>query len=482
MSLTSALNIAQSALFNASRQTNIVSRNVAEASNPDYTRRDGVLSSTAPGARISEIRRATDDALFKQNLSALSSWQGQSRISQGLDRLRLEVNGTDNATSPASALGKLQTALQNYAAAPSNRTLAETAVEAARGMVRSLNNGTEAVQSFRTELDADIATSVGELNELLAQFEAANTEVVRGTRAGRDVSDALDRRDALLKQISGYVPVSTISRADNDLVVTTADGTTLFETVPRAITFARTEAFAPGMTGNAVYIDGVPLASGTGGNTTASGSLAASLQLRDQVAVDMQRQLDETARGLITAFAESDPAGTGADMAGLFTWNGGPGLPASGALVDGLAGRIDINANVDAAAGGDPERLRDGIVYDHNPDDAASFSDLLDSYIAGLDEPMVFDPAASLGTTKSLNAFTSESIGWLEGLRKEASSGAQAKEALAMHTATALSNATGVNIDEEMALLLELERSYEASAKLMSVVDEMLSQLMQVAR
>ncbi|MDZ5698459.1 flagellar hook-associated protein FlgK [Chelativorans sp. M5D2P16] len=482
MSLTSALNIAQSALFNASRQTNIVSRNVAEASNPDYTRRAGVLSSTAPGARISEIRRATDDALFKQNLSALSSWQGQSRISQGLDRLRLEVNGTDNATSPASALGKLQTALQNYAAAPSNRTLAETAVEAARGMVRSLNNGTEAVQSFRTELDADIATSVGELNELLAQFEAANTEVIRGTRAGRDVSDALDRRDALLKKISGYVPVSTISRADNDLVVTTADGTTLFETVPRAITFARTDAFAPGMTGNAVYIDGVPLASGTGGNTTASGSLAASLQLRDQVAVDMQRQLDETARGLITAFAESDPAGTGADMAGLFTWNGGPGLPASGALVDGLAGRIGINANVDAAAGGDPERLRDGIVYDHNPDDAASFSDLLDSYIAGLDEPMVFDPAASLGTTKSLNAFTSESIGWLEGLRKEASGGAQAKEALAMHTATALSNATGVNIDEEMALLLELERSYEASAKLMSVVDEMLSQLMQVAR
>ena len=39
MSLSTALSIAQSALRNTSRQTSIVSRNVSDASNPDYTRR-----------------------------------------------------------------------------------------------------------------------------------------------------------------------------------------------------------------------------------------------------------------------------------------------------------------------------------------------------------------------------------------------------------------------------------------------------------
>lgn len=82
----------------------------------------------------------------------------------------------------------------------------------------------------------------------------------------------------------------------------------------------------------------------------------------------------------------------------------------------------------------------------------------------------------------SVTAFSAGSISWLESLRRDASSGAEAKAALVTRTGTALSNETGVNIDEEMALLLDLEHSYQASARLMSVVDEMLRTLMSVAR
>ena len=486
MSLTNALSIAQSALFNTSRQTSIVSRNISEASNPDYARRAANLISTSSGARIGDIRRATDEVLFRQNLAALSGWRGQSVVSQGLDTLQVNVNGIDNASSPATLLGKLQEALQTYAATPSNRTLAESAVEAARQMVRSLNNGAAAVQSFRSDMDREIAASVDDLNRLLADFEAVNAEIVSGTRAGRDVSDALDRRDAVLKQISAYLPVSTITRADNDMVLTTTGGVTLFETVPRPVSFAANNTYTAALTGNAIYIDGVPLSQGSGGNTTASGSLAANLQLRDEVAVQMQRQLDEIARGLITAFAETDPSGTLGDAAGLFTWPGGPALPASGALVEGLASKISINAAMDSSLGGDPELLRDGgangIAYRHNASGAASYSDLLNGYLENLEEPQSFDPAASLGSSQSVFSFSGESISWLASLRQQAASGMDAKEALANHTATALSNLTGVNIDEEMALLLELEHSYQASARLMSVIDEMLGNLMEATR
>ena len=61
MSLSTALNIAQSSILNTGRQTSVVSRNVLESNNPDYARRSGVLSSTAPGARVIEIQRATND-------------------------------------------------------------------------------------------------------------------------------------------------------------------------------------------------------------------------------------------------------------------------------------------------------------------------------------------------------------------------------------------------------------------------------------
>ena len=55
MSLTAALNIAQQTLRNTSRQTSVVSRNVSDASNPDYTRRIALVTSLAPGARSVDV-------------------------------------------------------------------------------------------------------------------------------------------------------------------------------------------------------------------------------------------------------------------------------------------------------------------------------------------------------------------------------------------------------------------------------------------
>ena len=67
-------------------------------------------------------------------------------------------------------------------------------------------------------------------------------------------------------------------------------------------------------------------------------------------------------------------------------------------------------------------------------------------------------------------------------MRKDASSAAEAKEALAARTEEALSNDTGVNVDMEMSLLLDLEHTYEASARLIKAVDDMLSSLLMAVR
>src|SRR5690606_29305795 len=126
---------------------------------------------------------------------------------------------------------------------------------------------------------------------------------VQGTAVGRDVNDALDQRDAILKKISEFLPVSAIERGNGDMMLVTKSGATLFETNPREVTFTPVAGFSPGSTGNPIYVDGVPLPVGVGGNTSASGKLSAMVQLRDDVANQMQAQLDEIARGLITSLA-----------------------------------------------------------------------------------------------------------------------------------------------------------------------------------
>ena len=105
---------------------------------------------------------------------------------------------------------------------------------------------------MRADMDRQIGTAVDELNSLLSQFEKVNGEVINGTRMGRDTSDSLDQRDKLLKDISEYVSISTIVRGENDIVITTSDGATLFETIPREVTFDATLAYQAGMTGDSI--------------------------------------------------------------------------------------------------------------------------------------------------------------------------------------------------------------------------------------
>jgi flagellar hook-associated protein 1 FlgK len=483
MSLSTALNIAQNSLLNTQRQTSVVARNISDAQNGDYSRRSAHLSSMAPGARVAEIRRATDEALFKQNMSALSGWTAQSTILDGLEQLSVSVNSIDNASSAATMLGNFQRALEIYSATPSNRTLAENAVESARQLVRSLNEGSTAIQTFRADMDTQIEAGVFELNALLADFEAANNSVKKGEMAGKSDLDALDRRDALLKRISEYVPISTITRPNNDVMIVTADGATLFETTPRAVSFESIPAYGPNTTGNRILVDGVPISPANGANTTAGGKLAAMVQLRDTFATGMQTQLDEVARGLIDAFSETDPNPPNTTvLPGLFTWPDDPLMPAAATVQSGLALSIRVNALMDPIKGGDPELLRDGANFDFNTDEFASFSDRLNGYLDAMDTQTDYVTVDGVVVTHTLMTYSTAAVSWFEDLRRTSEGAAENKSALMIRTQEALINKTGVNTDEEIALMLELEQSYAASAKMMQLIDEMLETLLGIVR
>jgi flagellar hook-associated protein 1 FlgK len=91
---------------------------------------------------------------------------------------------------------------------------------------------------------------------------------------------------------------------------------------------------------------------------------------------------------------------------------------------------------------------------------------------------MTFDTSAGIAVNASVSDYAANSIGWFEGVRQQASTNSDAKEALASRTAEALSNDTGVNVDQELSLLLDLEHTYQASAHMMKTVSDMLDSLL----
>lgn len=469
MSLSAAMKTAQSSFSNVGLQSAVTSKNIANASNPNYARRAAILATATSGATVVETQRAQNEALLKQNLLSISKSSGQDTLLAGLTQMKMMMGGEDYEIAPSTYLAKLRDNLQTFADKPSEISLAETVVSDAIDVANSLNSTSNALQKLRAEADADIDTAVTELNRLLSEFKTYNDKVRLGTAAGTDVNDALDQRDKLLTEISGIVGVTAVNRTHNDLALYTSDGTVLFETVPRIVSFQPTTTFTAAVDGNQVLIDGVPVQAGAGGNTSAQGTIAALLQIRDYVAPTFQKQLDEVARGVIEVFSEGG-------VEGLFISNGLP------AVTDpGLAAVIRVNPDVISSEGGSPTKLRDGINAVYNTGNNASFSDLLNGYTSAFEAPMSFDPDASIETTTTLLSFSTSSVGWLEEIRRAATTAGDDKAALLGRTQEALLNVTAVSLDEELALLLDLEQSYKASAKLVAAVDEMIAALLQAA-
>jgi flagellar hook-associated protein 1 FlgK len=147
----------------------------------------------------------------------------------------------------------------------------------------------------------------------------------------------------------------------------------------------------------------------------------------------------------------------------------------------GIAATIKVNPAFITAKGGDPTRLRDGFPTNENTDNDASFSKLLNKYATAFEAPRTFDVNAAIDTNTSILAFSTASIGWVEQLRSAATTASDDKSALLGRTQEALLNVTAVSLDEELALLLDLEQSYKASAKLVAAVDEMIAALLSAA-
>lgn len=485
MSLSSSLNTAVSSLATTAEQTSVISRNVARANDPTASRKNAqIITMPGYGVRLATVTRAVDQALFNNLLGNTSSAAGQSAIVDALERLERTVDDPELDSSPAALLQKLGDAIQQYAVAPQDTVRARSAISAANDVARALNSGTDLVQEVRAQADADIAGAVDNLNTLLERFGEVNAEIVKGTRAGADVTDYLDQRDQILQSISEEVGIKTKTRANDDMAIYTDSGVTLFDVSARSVTFQPTLTYGAATTGNAVYADGVAITGSSATMGVSSGRLKSLVQVRDEIAVAYQSQLDEVARGLISAFAETDQSAIPvlADVPGLFTWSGAPALPPGGTVAAGLAGEITVNVLVDPDQGGDPALLRDGgmggAAYVYNTNSAAAYTERLEQLVDQLSTAQAFDPAAKLSTSATLLDFSSSSAAWLEEVRRTASDEAEYRNTVLERSSDALNKVTGVNLDEEMTLMLELERTYQASSKLISTIDSMLSTLL----
>ena len=459
------------------------------------------MSSTSSygGADVASITREANAGLLEQVSSSTSQAATQQAISDGLTTLAQTVDDSSSATStsganqngasPSAMLANLRSALATYANSPTSSSAADAVVSSASDLASSLKSASATVQQVRETADQKMASSVSTINSLLNQFTAANNAVVTGLQTGANVSSAADTRDSIVTQLAQQLGVSTTIAANGSESIYTDSGVTLFQDTPRTVAFTPTPTLIDGSNGGAVTVGGVPITGVNSPMPIQSGALAGYAAVRDKLAPEYQAQLDQIAGGLINAFGESDQSAnpTLPPLPGLFTTAGATSLP-SMAATTGLAAAIEVNPNVDPSQGGNPNLLRDGGIsnpgnpaYVYNPTGAASYTGRIQALIGEISATQSFDPSAGLDSSASLANYANASVSWLQAQNQQASDASSYQNAVATQATSALSNATGVNLDAEMTNMLSLQNSYASTAKLLTTVTSMFTALLQAA-
>jgi flagellar hook-associated protein 1 len=500
MSLSTAFNVISSSFEANAAQTAVVANNISNVNTPGYSRElANAVTNSYGGADVASVTRVANAALAEQAATSASQSAASQAIAAGLATLAATVSdsassstssgASQNGASPSAMLANLQSALTTYQDSPTSSSSADAVVSAAKSLATSLNNGSSTVEQVREQADQQMASSVATVNSLLSQFAAANNSVVSGLGGGASVASAEDNRDSILSQLAQQIGVTTTTAANGSMSIYTDSGVTLFQDSARTVAFTASPTLVDGQSGSAVIVDGVPITGASSPMPIQSGALAGYAALRDTLAPQYAAQLDQVAGGLINAFAESDQSAspTLPSLPGLFT-AGALTAPPSMQATTGLAAAIEVNANADPSQGGNAALVRDGGIsapgnpaYLYNSNGAASFTGRIQSLGQAISATQSFDSSAGLGASASLADYANASVSWLQGENSKASDASAYQSALSTQAASALSNATGVNLDAEMTNMLNLENSYASSAKLLTAVNSMFSALLNAA-
>jgi flagellar hook-associated protein 1 FlgK len=504
MSLISSLTTAEGGLANVSAQLALVSHNVANASTPSYATESldstsvtagGIGMGVLTGPAVRDVNLALQGASLQQNATVAGLQTTQTAL-QSIDA----ISGTPGAGSDlGSLLGDLQDQFSTLLSDPSNSTQQSAVVSSANTLAQGINTLSNAYTAQRQTAENNVVSEVASVNTALGTIGSLSAQIVAQQSDGVSTADLENQRDAVVQNLSQLLNVTVLVQSNGNMVVSTASGTQLptgSATGPLSVTDSSAQPGATVLNGD---IGGIMLGGVDVTQQLTGGQLGANITLRDTTLPTYQAGLDEFSQNLASQF--------GAQGLTLFTdahgnVPAGGGIPAQSGYV-GFAAEIQVNPAVQT----DPSLVVDGnttvagsptgaAAFTPNPPGGpAGFSTLITNvldYALGADaQPGVPQPPANTaglgadGTLtlpfappSTLSAFATALTSEEAADSASTSSQLGTEQAVQSTLAGQLTSQSGVNLDQQMSLMIQLQNAYGANAKVMDVVQNMFTQLL----
>lgn len=484
MSLLSSLGIAKNSLAVASAQTHMHSSNILGASDTNFNRRFGVVDGNLINGQSLTIVRATNEAVQAQFLNSNSAAASAVQTDELVNLLRPILNDPNDEAAISSQINALKNELIALSASPIDPLSASIVFDRAHSIARDLNQGAERASELENLVLSKTKRAVDSINNELNELARVESMIAKAVPGQNEAAAYYDSRDEILKNLSALIGIRTNIGVDGSLSVYTDSNVVLYDKLPRLASISIETS--SGVRIPVVSIDGLDVTSSNSRMPIMSGEISALTKFQAEILVPAATQLDEIAKGLIEAFADYDQTGNPANpyIPGLFV-SAAPVTFPLGSHIPGLAAALRVNSNVEPLAGG-AILFRDGMLgnpanpsYNNNTFGQAGYSARIEELIQAIELPQTFDVSSQLAEDQSLLSFSNSSVSWLNEVAKQADRNKTEKLVMRGHVAAALNADTGVNLDEEMEKMLEIEHSYQATAKLISRIDQMLQSLLQ---
>ena len=475
MSIQGAMLIAASSLDMSQQQSDLIANNVANASTPGYVERELPQSELVAGGVgmgvVAGIVQRLGDAVAADAANQATGAQAYSQqMVNVLGSYVQNVGQPADSSSLPSVLSAFQQALTTLSSTPDSTTAQAQTVAAAQNVTSTFQSLDTAIAGAREQADQGIASDVTSVNETLDQFAQNEAQLQQAAARGNSTAPFEDTRANLLANLSQNLPIKVFQSDNNAVIVTTDQGTTLWDGSEHKLAFDASPSIGASQTAglSPVTVDGAPI------QMSQTGSIAADLQLRDGTLAGFANQLDQMAGNLITAFQQSDPS-VAAGQTGVFTVAGAALDPTDPSAIPGLAGKIQVNASLDPTQGGQYWRIRDGAQATAQGPSGNNSTVL--GFVNALQQPQSYDTTTGLPGSMTLSNAASQIAGVQQVALSTWTDNNTTRTQQMQAAQSTLSNATGVNVDDEMQRLLLVQHTYEASAQVLQAAAKMLDAL-----
>ncbi|MBN2068634.1 MAG: flagellar hook-associated protein FlgK [Opitutales bacterium] len=432
------------ALNNHSAGLQVTGNNLANVNSTSYARQQ-LKNSTTPAEAAGGLTRYTieqiRDAVLDENIvrenADLGSLEAQNDVLNQLNSLfaeslqenlstSLEYSTDSDSTGLTAALDSFFAAWSDYSVDPSDSTAQEIVYQSGEMLVEYFNTMSSRLDEIETDVNTRISDDVDEANTLLNEIASLNEQIVRAELGGNDTATTLrNQRQEIVEELGKILNISTDEQANGTLIISSTDNTGATVTLLNHTT-------VNSLTNNAGVLG---LADGTTLGLSSGSLYGYSAVLTGDIA-DARSDLDLLAANLTSSVNTA----YGADFFDA------AGLTAGTIALDSALTADSIYADLNNASGNEI---------------ALAISELASSEIAGLGNTF---QGYTITTASAIAASYSNNQTQLEY-----------QELVSTMLDEQRTSISGVNLNEEVTNMMVLQRAFQATSRVVNVLDQLLS-------